>query len=234
MMTAVEIARMSNKEHCATAIERFHEELERDPELKRIAAKNYRGRPPEKRDTATQTEDCPPVTTTTVEQSVQCSSDDDVTETPEAIQPPGVDASTSTDDDIRPRKETASRHRQRRPMTRGELIQAQVKAYEAVRAACGGLQAARLEQIRSAYGVRSEPGSERRGSGLHIECTCPPRIAAIGREQTMAGCPERTYDRAISCKSGRNALSTDFRIHSGTCRHLGELPATMQGSVSDH
>lgn len=234
-MTAVDIARMSRNEHCIATIERCLEELEQDPELKRIATKNNRRRPPETRDSATQTEDWPPATKTTtittVEQSVQYSSDDgdDVTETPTVVSPaPGVDASTMTAADVPARQKTASsRHRQRRSMSRGELIQAQVKAYEAVRAASGGLQAARLEQIRSAYGVRTTSRSE--SAGLRCVNAFPPRIAAISREQSVAGLLERAYNTAVPVTSERNASSKDFRIRPGTCRLLGEFTVNMQG-----
>jgi hypothetical protein len=239
-MTAVDIARMSRNEHCVTTIERCRKELEQDPELKKIVMKNDRRRPPETRDSATQTEDWPPATKTTtttmVEQSVQYSSDDgeDVTETSEVISPmPGVDASTMTTEEVPARKKTASsKRRQHRSMSRGELIQAQVKAYEAVRAASGGLQAARLEQMRSTYGVRAKSRSDCQGIGsASSRCgsAFPPRTVAISREHTVAGFLERTYNRAVPITPDRYATSADFHIRPGTCRLLGEFTVNVQG-----
>ena len=188
----------------------------------------------------TQTDEVQEVDTPTVDKNC---SDDDVTVTtdqPESSPPPSIVSSSTKSEAKRRNRQKSPLRRQRLvtlyPNTRGELIKAEVLAYEAVRAATTAIQAARRQQLWSAYGVRPEIKEESRGVGVGPRIgriRAPPLPNAKNRELTIVSSLEQTYNQTLTGANGRGTSGNniDFRIRPGTSRNLSDFTLKVQGNM---
>jgi len=228
---------MFNNERCVMAVKCWRRHRERMMQADNNRATATSGSTRELRHAGTQTDEMHRTDISTEADRHRTDSDDDVTvstEQPETSPKPSIASSTTKSDAKRSKRRKSSPLRRQRtvplkPVTSDDLIKAQVSVYETVRSATRAIHAARLEQIRSAYGVRDNVGEQSRVVGV-----TGPRSAtsdATRREMETVWCLEQAYNKAVPVATGRKMFADkcDFRVRRGCSRNLNDFTQNMKG-----